>query len=184
MTFLATYVLWFAGAYVSFQEDISYLYRLLMLPGLMTPFLIFSIVLLSFRSISPPFYEIADFSHRVNMIAIPVLFILIFILQISYERPIRKYLNAMISNKVENADIKSRAKRRLLNAPFFIIGFDLSVWITGAIIYSILYREFVAIELAANRVFYQNALVGLISSTATFFVLEQLLQKNFKTELK
>ena len=40
MTFLSTYVLWFAGAYVSFQEDISHLYMLLMLPGLMAPFLI------------------------------------------------------------------------------------------------------------------------------------------------
>jgi len=136
------------------------------------------IVLLSFRSISPPFYEIADFAHRINMIAIPLFFILIFILQISYERPIRKYLNSMISNKIENANIKNRAKRRLLNAPFFIIGLDLSAWIAGAIIYSFLYREFAAMELAANRVFYQNALVGLISSTATFFVLEQILQKN------
>jgi hypothetical protein len=40
MTFFATYVLWFAGAYVSFQEDISYLYMLLMMSGLMVPFLI------------------------------------------------------------------------------------------------------------------------------------------------
>ncbi len=136
------------------------------------------IVLLSFRSISPPFYEIADFAHRINMIFIPLFFISIFILQISYERPIRKYLNSMISNKIENANIKNRAKRRLLNAPFFIIGLDLSAWIAGAIIYSFLYREFAAMELAANRVFYQNALVGLISSTATFFILEQILQKN------
>ncbi len=40
MTFLATFVLWFAGAYVSFQDDKSGLYMLLMLPGLMAPFLI------------------------------------------------------------------------------------------------------------------------------------------------
>jgi membrane protease YdiL (CAAX protease family) len=39
-TFFATYALWFAGAYVSFQEDISHLYMLLMLPGLMAPFFI------------------------------------------------------------------------------------------------------------------------------------------------
>jgi len=45
MTFLSTYALWFAGAYVSFQEDISHLYMLLMLPGLMAPFLI-SIVMI------------------------------------------------------------------------------------------------------------------------------------------
>ena len=40
ITFLSTYSLWFAGAYVSFQEGKSTLYTLLMLPGLMAPFLI------------------------------------------------------------------------------------------------------------------------------------------------
>ena len=40
MTFLTTFVLWFAGAYVSFQEDKEGLYILFMLPGLMAPFLI------------------------------------------------------------------------------------------------------------------------------------------------
>jgi uncharacterized protein len=45
MTFLATYVLWFAGAYVSLQEDLSRLAYLFMLPGLMAPFII-SIVMI------------------------------------------------------------------------------------------------------------------------------------------
>jgi uncharacterized protein len=40
ITFLVTYTLWFAGAYVSFQDEQSGLYILLMLPGLMAPFLI------------------------------------------------------------------------------------------------------------------------------------------------
>ena len=136
------------------------------------------ILLLSFRSISPPFYEIADFAHRVNMICIPVTFILIFILQITYELPIRKYLNSMQSNNNKNEEIKIKAKRRLLNAPFFVIGIDLSFWIVAAIIYSILYSVFTTSELAPNRVFFQNVLVGLISTTATFFVIEQVLQKS------
>ncbi|HDP80658.1 MAG TPA: CPBP family intramembrane metalloprotease [Spirochaetes bacterium] len=38
-TFVATYALWFAGAYLSFRDDKG-LYMLLMLPGLMAPFLI------------------------------------------------------------------------------------------------------------------------------------------------
>ncbi|AKB25202.1 hypothetical protein MSMTP_1733 [Methanosarcina sp. MTP4] len=38
-TFIATYVLWFAGAYLSFKDD-SGLYMLIMLPGLLAPFLI------------------------------------------------------------------------------------------------------------------------------------------------
>ena len=40
MTFLATYIFWFAGAYISSQEDISGMAYLFMLPGLMAPFLI------------------------------------------------------------------------------------------------------------------------------------------------
>lgn len=39
-TFVITYALWFAGAYMSFQDGGDELYMLLMLPGLMTPFLI------------------------------------------------------------------------------------------------------------------------------------------------
>lgn len=38
-TFIITYTLWFAGAYLSFQDD-SGLYMLLMIPGLMAPFLV------------------------------------------------------------------------------------------------------------------------------------------------
>lgn len=40
MTFVATFSLWFAGAYLSFSDGKNGLYLLLMLPGLMAPFLI------------------------------------------------------------------------------------------------------------------------------------------------
>ena len=40
MTFLTTFALWFAGAYISFQEGKEGLYMLFMLPGLMAPFII------------------------------------------------------------------------------------------------------------------------------------------------
>lgn len=50
MTFLATFVLWFAGAYVSFQDDKSGLYMLLMLPGLMVPFLISLVMILKSKN--------------------------------------------------------------------------------------------------------------------------------------
>lgn len=45
MTFLVTYALWFAGAYVSFQDE-SGRYMLLMLLGLMVPFLISLVLIL------------------------------------------------------------------------------------------------------------------------------------------
>lgn len=40
ITFLATFVLWFAGAYASFQKGGEGVYIALMLPGLMAPFII------------------------------------------------------------------------------------------------------------------------------------------------
>lgn len=39
-TFIVTYILWFAGAYTSFQDEKSGMYMLFMLPGLLTPFLL------------------------------------------------------------------------------------------------------------------------------------------------
>lgn len=49
-TFLATFALWFAGAYASFQGDESGLYMLLMLPGLMAPFLISLVMILTSKN--------------------------------------------------------------------------------------------------------------------------------------
>jgi len=49
MTFLVTYALWFAGAYVSFQDE-SELYMLLILPGLMAPFLISLVMILKSKN--------------------------------------------------------------------------------------------------------------------------------------
>ncbi|WP_440948383.1 MmRce1 family CPBP family CAAX prenyl protease [Methanosarcina sp. T3] len=61
-TFIATYVLWFAGAYLSFQDDESGLYMLLMLPGLMAPFLISLIMI--FTSKNPDLKK--DFINRLT----------------------------------------------------------------------------------------------------------------------
>jgi membrane protease YdiL (CAAX protease family) len=51
LTFLSTFSLWFAGAYVSFLEGNGNggLYMLFMLPGLMTPFLISLVMILTSR---------------------------------------------------------------------------------------------------------------------------------------
>ena len=46
ITFLATFSLWFAGAYFSFHGENNRLYMLLMLPGLMAPFLISLLMIL------------------------------------------------------------------------------------------------------------------------------------------
>ena len=77
-TFVVTYILWFSGAYVSFQDDLSGLYMLLMLPGLMAPFLI-SLVMI-FRSKNADLKK--DFVNRLTNLRLirpgilPVFFLL------------------------------------------------------------------------------------------------------------
>jgi hypothetical protein len=50
LTFLVTFALWFAGAYLSFQDDGSGLYMLLLLPGLMAPFFISLVFIFTSRN--------------------------------------------------------------------------------------------------------------------------------------
>ncbi|ATU08210.1 MmRce1 family CPBP family CAAX prenyl protease [Methanohalophilus portucalensis] len=77
-TFIVTYILWFSGAYASFQDELSGLYMLLMLPGLMAPFLI-SLVMI-FRSKNADLKR--DFVNRLTNIRLirpgilPVFFLL------------------------------------------------------------------------------------------------------------
>jgi uncharacterized protein len=50
LTFLVTFVLWFIGAYLSFQDDGSGLYYLVLLPGLLAPFLISLVFIFTSRN--------------------------------------------------------------------------------------------------------------------------------------
>lgn len=136
------------------------------------------VLLLSFRSISPPFYEIADLAHRINLVCIPILLLATMAVQLVYEAPIRRHLNASQDNISTDHQRHQAVKRRLLNAPFFIVAVDLAAWMGAAVIYAALYTTLSGNALAARRVFFQNSLVGLITSTASFFVIEQVLQKS------
>lgn len=50
LTFLVTFALWFAGAYLSFQDNDNGRYMLLMLPGLMAPFFISLVFIFTSRN--------------------------------------------------------------------------------------------------------------------------------------
>ena len=60
ITFIATFSLWFAGAYFSFHGENNGLYMILMLPGLMAPFLISLVMILRSRNVD----VIKDFINR------------------------------------------------------------------------------------------------------------------------
>lgn len=78
MTFLATFALWFAGAYVSFQDDKSGLYMLLMLPGLMAPFLISLVMILTSKNsdLKKEFVNRLINPRLIQLKVLPVLFLI------------------------------------------------------------------------------------------------------------
>ena len=81
-TFFATYVLWFAGAYVSFQENISGLAYLFMLPGLMAPFLI-SVVMIEKSKRTDLKTEFFNRIFNPRLIRLKMLPVLLFVMPLS-----------------------------------------------------------------------------------------------------
>ena len=62
IAFLLTFAFWFGGAYLSFQDEYRHLHMALMLPGLMTPFLV--ALVMTFTAKNPQLYK--DFINRLT----------------------------------------------------------------------------------------------------------------------
>jgi sigma-B regulation protein RsbU (phosphoserine phosphatase) len=133
--------------------------------------------ILSYRSISPPTPEIERLTFHIALIFEPLFFIFILTTTLLYERPIRRYLDFMYRNETVPPEIAGKARRRLLNEPFFLIALDLLLWLVAAVVYPISYHTYKAGEMIVGRALIQNLLIGLGTMTAAFFILEYVLQK-------
>jgi membrane protease YdiL (CAAX protease family) len=82
ITFFVTFSLWFAGAYFSFQDEDNGLYMLLMLPGLMAPFLISLVMILTSKNTNVK----KDFFNRLinpRLIQLKMLPVFVFLMPLS-----------------------------------------------------------------------------------------------------
>ncbi|MEJ2223038.1 MAG: SpoIIE family protein phosphatase, partial [Desulfobacterales bacterium] len=94
-----------------------------------------------------------------------------------YEKPMRRYLNALFAHTTISQELKLKARRRLLNEPFVLIALDFSMWFLAAIVWSANHLAHdSAIQLVHDSL-YGNLTMGLITVTVAFFMLEQILQK-------
>ena len=82
---------------------------------------ILAVFFLSYTSISPPTPEIESLTFRLALFFEPLGFILIVLLTIVFEKPIRRYLNLVYQKKAIPQEIEIKARQRLLNQPFFMI---------------------------------------------------------------
>lgn len=78
LTFAVTFVLWFSGAYFSYQEDGDAMYLAMMLPGLMAPFLISLVMLFLSQSqaLKKDFWNRLINPKLINLNMLPVLFLI------------------------------------------------------------------------------------------------------------
>ncbi len=128
------------------------------------------------RSISPPPPEAMDLFARIDAFFLPLSFLLVFIVTVVYELPIRRFLNRCRQTQGSCPDVDLSARQRLLNEPFFLIAIDFLVWLIAAVIYTLAIHQSPFGPALIQGVFFRTVFVGIITITIAFFVLEWRLQ--------
>ncbi len=121
--------------------------------------------------------EILRLTDGINQFFLPASFLLPFVLIRRYERPIRAYLKGYFEKKPLSDAIILKARQKLLNEPFFLIGLSFCVWMAAAVIYPGLFWVHGADQQAIQSAFFRSLYTGLITITVAFFVLEFVLQR-------
>lgn len=138
----------------------------------------YSIVYLLLRRL---YYPLEDStlaaSNFVNKIFTPGAFLLVLLLTLLYERPIRRYLDLQYKKASIPEELSIKARRKLLNEPFFLIALDFSMWLLAAVVFSTVYWASGASREIILRPIIMNLITGLITVTVAFFVIEHQIQK-------
>jgi sigma-B regulation protein RsbU (phosphoserine phosphatase) len=135
------------------------------------------VIFLTYQSMYQGATEAFRLANRIGFIYEPLWSILIFLLILYYERPIRYFLNTTARQESVSAEITIKARQRLLNEPFFLIALDLGVWFLAAVFYSLVFWFSDAGWAAVYVSFSQCLQTGLITSVTAFFLLRSVLQR-------
>jgi sigma-B regulation protein RsbU (phosphoserine phosphatase) len=115
--------------------------------------------------------------YWVDTLFTPFAFIFVGVMTVLYEKPIRRYLNLSFKQATISRDLETKARRRLLNAPFVLIALSFSMWILAATIYPIIHWAYGSGLNMVQRALYDALSTGVITVTIAFFLLEHILQK-------
>jgi sigma-B regulation protein RsbU (phosphoserine phosphatase) len=117
------------------------------------------------------------FAYWVDMLFTPFAFSFVAVMTVLYEKPIRRYLNLSFKQVSISQDLETRARRRLLNAPFVLIALSFSMWLLAAAIYPLLHWAHGSGLNMVHRALTNALSSGIITVTVAFFLLEHILQK-------
>lgn len=134
-------------------------------------------VYLTYHSVAPQPTEALRWVARAAWIFEPAGLFLMTLLTVLYEKPIRRCLDLQMRREPISREIKLKARRKLLNEPFFLIALDLGMWVTAACFYSVVLWVLDAGQSAVYHTFTRSLQTGLITTVAAFFLLRSILQK-------
>ena len=115
--------------------------------------------------------------YWVDALFTPFAFTFVGVMTLFYEKPIRRYLNLSFKQTAIPRDLESKARQRLLNAPFVLIALSFSMWLLSAIIYPTIHWAYGSGFNMVLRALFNALITGIITVTIAFFMLEHILQK-------
>ena len=115
--------------------------------------------------------------YWIDALFTPLAFSFVCVMSVVYEKPIRRCLNSMYHKESIPADLKDKARRRLLNEPFILIALDFSMWLLSSIAYPAIHWAYGSGRQMALSALYHGLSSGIITITIAFFLLEHILQK-------
>jgi sigma-B regulation protein RsbU (phosphoserine phosphatase) len=130
------------------------------------------------RSVFPYLPDIVRLDAQIDKCFLPASLLMSVALILIYERPIRSYLKARYERKALPAALVLRARQRLLNEPFFLIGLSFCMWLAAAMVYSGVFWAHDAGPVVIRIAFLRRFETGLITVTLAFFLLEFILQRS------
>jgi phosphoserine phosphatase RsbU/P len=95
-----------------------------------------------------------------------------------YELPIRRTLNDAFHNRTTPPETIETARRRLLNEPFYMMAFNLCLWVLAAFFFAYLFKIFGEPRPVVLRIFLISLNTGLVTAVMCFFLLEHVSQKH------
>lgn len=108
----------------------------------------------------------------------PFLFCLLMLLQYRIQSPIRKARVLMSAGEEVPDHLAEKAKQRLLNLPFLMVGMNLAAWIIlPALVAASFYLFMEASPKTCLFLYFRTFMVGLIASGLSFFLVEGFSRK-------
>lgn len=94
-----------------------------------------------------------------------------------YELPVREYLDRRFHGEFIPGPLVEKARRRLLNEPFFLIAMDIMMWFLAAVVYTICFHSVNAPPWVLGNMFFGEINTGLMTVTVAFFAFEFFMQR-------